>query len=874
MTRMRRMFTRVRALFSKERLDRELDEEVRCHLEMIAEEKVRRGMDPDGAMWEARREFGGLEQTKEAYRDARGLPWLETLIQDACYAGRIMRRQPGLTAAVVLALGLGIGANTSVFSILNTLFLRPLPYPDAERLVLAGEVRVKEDQPGALGAVRYLNFVDWRERGQVFESMAAIRMEPLNVNHSGEPDRVEGERVSEDFFRVLGMKPALGRTLQAEDYSPGAARAMVISDRYWRTAFGGRPDVIGQTVRIEGSPATVTGVMPPRFRSALLEGSCRFWIPLIPQAGEANREARSFTVIGRLRRDVTLDQARTEMAAVAQRLAEEFPASNREWGVHLDGMQDHYVQGASSALSRLLAAAAGLLLLLACANAANLLLVRGIERQKEIALRVAMGASRTRVVRQLMIENLLNGLLGGGAGLVLATWMTSALSGFAVMVSGDRRFEMDGRVLGFALLASAGTALIFGVLPAIRGSRVDLTGVLKEGGTGQMASASRRRFSSGLVVAQITLSLMLLITAGFVLKSIYGLWRFDWGFPTENRMSFGVAPQSRKYSSPGPRLQFYEDLLARAKGLPGVKSAALAGSLPIELVAPSVRVEAEGRSGPLMATYRIVSPDYPRVLAIPVKKGRAFSSEDTATSPLAAMVSESLARAAWGDGDPIGQVITVGGARRAVVGVTADVVNQGLLKRPGYEVIVPHTQDVPASATLIVHAAGDAAAMAGPLRKAVATLDSEQAVYAMKTLEAAHAEICRPLEFVLLLLSIFAAIAMTLAVVGVYALTAHSVATRARDIGIRMAMGASRRRVLAEMVGRGLRLTLAGLILGSAAAFVSVRLLLTKVWWLGPTGPAVVCAVAGLLGLAALIACYFPALRATRIDPSAALRAE
>jgi predicted permease len=872
MTRFRRLLARAGALFSKRRLDEELDEEVRCHLEMIAAEKVQRGMDPEEAEWAARREFGGIEQVKESYRDVRGLPWLETLAQDVRYAWRVMRRQRGLTAVVVLALALGIGANTSVFSILNTLFLRPLPYPDAKRLVLAGEVLVKEDQPGALGPVRYSNFADWRERSRSFESIAAVRGQQFNVSRTGEPDRVEGEHVSEGFFESFGMKAALGRTLEADDYRPDAGPVMVISDRYWRTAFDGRPDVLGQTVRVEGIPTTIVGVMPPRFRSALLEGSARFWMRLVPEAGKGNREARLFTVLGRLRPDKTLEQARTDMAAVAQGLSEEHPATNRGWGVHIDGMEDHFVQGASSALGRLLVVAAALLLLIACTNVANLLLVRGVERQKEMALRVAMGAGRLRIVRQLMIENLLYGLLGGVGGLLFAIWMTSALSRFATKISGGRQFETDGRVLGFALLASVATALIFGVLPAIRGSQVELTGALKEGGAGQMSAAPKRRFGSGLVVAQISLSLLLLITTGFVLKSIYGLWHFNWGFPTERRISLGVTLPDKKYATAERRLRFYDDLLAQAKSLPGVQSAGLASSLPIELVAATTKVQVEGRTA-MTATYRAVSPEYLRALAIPVKVGRALAIEDTAQSPRVALVSESLARATWG-GDPIGAIVEVNGAKRVVVGVTGDVVNQGLLKRPGYEVLVPYTQDTPAIMSLVVRAEGDAAALAGPLRKAVAALDPDQAAQDVMTLEAAHANLCRPLEFVLLLLSIFAAMAMALAAVGVYALTSHSVSARTREIGIRMALGAGRRRVLGEIVGRGLRLTMAGLVLGSAAAYVSVRLLLTQVWWLGETGPAVVCAVAALLGLAALAACYLPALRATRIEPSTALRAE
>ena len=866
MTGLRVWLARGRALFGKRRLDSGLDEELEFHLQMAMEEKLRRGMTAEQARREARLEFGGLEGIKESYRDARGFPWLESLLQDVRYAFRLMKRQRALTAVVVTALALGVGANTSIFSVLNTLFLRPLPYPDAERLVLAGEVLRKEDRPGALQPARVANFRAWRERSRAFDGLAAIRREELNVNRGTEPERVEGDRVSVDFFAVFGMKPALGRVFTAEDYAAASGRVMVISDRYWRTAFDARPEVVGETIRVEGSPTTIVGVMPPRFRSALLEGSARFWIPLAADL----KDERVLSIVARLKSGIAFEQARAELNAIAGNLEGEEPASNRGWGVHLEPMQAFYAQAGTSMLARLLVLASALLLVIACANVANLLLARGAERRKEIALRIATGASRLRVLRQLMIENLMYALAGGAGGLLLAFSLTPALSRFAAIISGGRSFEIDGRVLLFTLLAAGATALLFGAVPAIRCSRVDLFEALKEGGAGQPGAVSKRRFSSALVVAQITLSLILLITAGFVLKSIYRLWQFDWGFPTANRLSMDLALSPARYPDASRRLQFYEDLLARVQSMPGVRSAALAGSPPMEFVATTATVSIPKVASPLAVAQRSVSQDYLNALGIGLRQGRALSREDRA----AVLVNESLARRAWGEGDPLGQELAINAVGYTVVGVTADTVNQGLLKKPGYEVTLPYGVSAPESMSLIVFAEGDPRALALPVKKAVASLDPDQAVSHVRTLDAVHTELCRPLEFVLLLLTLFATVAMVLSAVGVYALTAHSVVSRTREIGIRMAMGAGARRLMGEILRRGFRLALVGILLGAAGAFVTVRLLLSKIWWLGPTGPLVVAEVAAVLGLVALLACYVPARRATKIDPASALRAE
>ncbi len=625
--------SRFLALFSKQRLDNRLDEELRCHLEMMAEENVRRGMSVEDARYDAQRAFGGLEQTKETYRDARGFRSVDSLLQDLRYAGRMMRRNPGFTALVALVLALGVGANAAVFSVLNSLFLRPLPYPNAEQLVMADEVRLKQNHGLYVGMSRYLNYVDWRSQNQVFSEMAGFRAELFNVNATGQPERVRGDRVSSEFFGLLGTKPLFGRALTIQDFAASAPRAAVLSHKYWMTAFDGRPDVLGRSIRIEGHPTTVVGVMPERFRSALIEGGARFWMPFIPEPAEVSRETFGLTVMARLKPGVTIERAQSDMALIARRLEQQYPDSNKEWGVRLQGTQELSVQAGTTSLPRLLITAVALLLLTACANIANLLLARGVERRKEIALRVALGAGRLRVVRQLMVENILYAFLGAAGGLLMGYWLMCVLSWSAAVIldeSGLPKFEMDGRVLLFALAVSAVTALIFGIVPAVRGARVDLNSALKEGGTGNSAGVSKRRLSGALVISQVTLSLVLLISAGITLKGIYEIYQFSWGFPLENRLSMGISLSARSYGTPEKRLEFFRTLLDEVQAMPGVQSAALVNALPVGFAPGTARVRTAGAADakPIDAAHRVVSPDYTRALGIPLRKGRPFASTD------------------------------------------------------------------------------------------------------------------------------------------------------------------------------------------------------------------------------------------------------
>ncbi len=862
--------SRVRAMFSTSSLDRRLSEEMEFHLEMLVEEKVRVGMTLREARYAALREFGGIEQVKETHREARGIAFVESLLQDMRYALRMMRRQPVLTAVIGLTLALGIGAGVTVYSLLYTLFMRPLPYPETGRLVVIGEYETQNNRPAWVGPVRLKNFEEWRAQSRSFESMGAMWRTAFTVGGGLEPERVRAALVTADFFGVLGMKPLLGRTIAKEDCALDAPRVAVISWRLWQSRYGRRRDVVGQAIRLDGAPATIVGVMPARFQASLPEAGTRIWA-----AAGAGRPAEGYWVMGRLKSGVALESAAAEISAIEKSLDDAETAEHKGWGARMESMQANYEQGGSAPVAKLLFAAVGILLLISCVSVANLLLVRGVERMKEVALRLAMGAKRMRVLRQLMLENVLYALLGCGFGVVMAYWMNAALSRFGAPLfeeAGITSFVIDGRVLGYALLTSLVTAVVFGMLPAIRTSGVDLHGTLKEGGALGSTSQPRQRLSGALVVAELALSLMLLISAAFVLKSIRQLWAMEWGFPTSGRLTMNVALTGPTYADPAKRVAFVNEVLSRARGLAGVNFAAVTSRIPLELASESTRVKVEGQDSPVMAARRVVSADYWRALSIPMRKGRIFSEEDRAP---VAVISESMARKTWGGADPIGKTLVLDGVARTVVGVSADVVNQGLLQKPGNEVCVPYVQDPPAEvALLIATSLPDPQALATPVRKEIARLDPDQPVTSVRTLSAVQGELTRPLEFLLLLLSVFAATAMFLAVLGVYGLTSHAVKVRTREIGIRMALGAGRSGVVRQVLQRGVRLTAIGLILGAAGSFVTIRLLLSKVWWVRPSGAHVVAAIALFLGAVAMVACYVPARRAAGIDPSAALRAE
>lgn len=876
MTTLRVFTSRVFGVLSKRRMETRLDEELRCHLEMIEEEERSRGASPQEARLAARRAFGGVDQTRESCRETHGLPIVESLLQDVRHAARGILRSPGFSLLVVSVLAVGICASITVFSILNTLFYKPLPYLHPERLVMMGEAYTRGQQVGPMAPVRYLDCEEWKKQARSFEHIAAYRTETFVVSTGGEPERVRGERVATGYLEMLGVRPMLGRAFSEADYAVGAPAVLVLSEEYWRRTLNARSDVIGTILRLDGAPATVVGVMPGRLRATLIEGGPRLWRPLIPTAAEMGYGKGAFAVLARLKPGVPVASARAEMAVIARRLAGEHPDPNRDWTVRVEGLQETLAWAASAPVAKVLIMAVACLLLISCVNVSSLLLGRAAERHKEVALRIALGAGRGRLIRQFFCESLTFALAGGLAGVAFASFATSwcsAKMGPLLANDGIEEFVIDGRVLAFALLVSVATAVLFGILPALRGSQVNVSGTLKDGGPGFSAGSSRQRLTGLLVVVEVTLSVVLVTSAGLLLHSIRQYWRFDWGIPLEHRLTLQVTPVERTYDTEAKRLRFYSLVLAKARDLPGVESAALVNALPMNMGAATVRVKTEGLQ-PVNAGYRIVSPGYHATAGVMVRAGRSFTEADTEGRPQVAMVSESLAGKLWPGIDPLAQRLEVNGIWSSVVGITADL-PQEVFRPHSHEITVPYMQAPPKSIRVLLRTSGDPGSVATSLRQAVRALDRDLPPGEIQTLRAAKEQLGAPYEFIMSLLCSFALAALLLAGAGIYSVTSRAVAVRTREIGIRIALGADPRQVVRHVLKGGLRLAVAGTLLGSLLAVLMIKLLLTKIWWLAPVSAVLwIAPVALLMATLAVAASLAPARRATSIAPVQALRAE
>ncbi|MBL0161450.1 MAG: ABC transporter permease [Bryobacterales bacterium] len=631
---LRVFLNRVSGLWTKRRMEARMQEELHCHLEMLEQEARQRGESPEEARYAALREFGGVEQTKEICRETRGLPAVEAVLLDVRHAFRGMLRVPGFTLLVVAVLAVGIGASTTVFSILNTLFYKPLAYPHPEQLVMMGEAYTRGQKEGPMAPVRYRDYEEWQRQAQSFDRIVAYRPQGFIVNSGGEPERVRGERVARGYFELLGVRPMLGRGFSAGDHSRGGQPVVVLSEEYWRGALGGRADVIGQTLRLDGSAVTIVGVMPGPLRATLIEGGARMWTPLIPTTAELAYDKGSVSVLARLKPGVALASARSEMAVVSQRLAGEHPDPDRDFTIRVDGLQATLAAAASAPVAKVLIMAVVCLLLISCVNVSSLLLGRATERSKEVALRIAMGADRWRLVRQFLTESLAFALAGGAAGVglaYLAIGWCSARMGPLMANDGVDGFEIDGRVLGFALIVSVATAVVFGILPSLRGSRVDVSGTLKEGGRGHSGGSRRQRLTGMLVMVEVALSVVLVASGGLLLYSIRQFWRFDWGVPLDHRLTMQATPIERTYDTDGKRRVFYNQLLARARELPGVEAAALVNSMPIHTGAHSMQAKGAAAE-PAFAGYRVVSPGYYEAAGLGLRGGVPSLSPIPATA--------------------------------------------------------------------------------------------------------------------------------------------------------------------------------------------------------------------------------------------------
>jgi len=861
-------------LWGWRRRDEELDEEVRSHLRMAASERVERGETPEQAERAARREFGNVGLVKEVTRGVWGWRWLRQFGQDLRYGLRTMRRGPGFAAVAIMTLALGIGANTAIFSVVNAVLLRPLPYREP-----AGLVTVLHD---GWKPVAPANFLDWREQSGAFESIAAAQLWGLTMTGRDRPEQLEVLQTSAEMFQVLGVDAALGRTFAAGEDQPGREHVVVLSHGFWQRRFGGAADVVGQQVMLDGEAYTIVGVMPPDFQFAPFWATrAEAWVPLNLGRRVSDRSGQSLRVFARLKPGVTQGQAQAEMEAINRRLAEQYPRENEGLTVSVDPLHEKVVGKSRPALLIILGAV-GFVLLIACANVANLMLAKSALRQREIAVRIALGAGRWRIVRQLLTESLVLAIAGGAAGLLLAYWSNTALASFGPdTLPRVRTASLDSGVLLFTLGLSVFVGLLFGLAPALRSTKTDLTESLKSRVQGSARGRRHERVRQLLVVGEVAVSLVLLVGGGLMMRSFLRLTSVDPGFDPHGVTAATVRLAGPRYATDEQRAAFFQRLNEQVGSLPGVKSASAINHLPLGGDVWTFGFTVEGRadspdSERPTAVYRVVRPDYFRTMGAALLKGRDFTERDDATSPGVVVVNEALARRQWPGEEPLGKRITVVGedARpREVVGVVRDLKQGEWVSAPKPEMYLPHLQAAsPRSMTLVIRTSS-AASEVGPLvRREVWAIDGDLPVSQVTSMEDVVSESVGQQRFNTLLIGLFAATALILAAVGVYGVMSHAVAQRTHEIGVRLALGARGRDVLGMIIRQGLSLTLVGLALGLAGALALMRVMNSLLYEVSATDPLVFGGVAAALTLSALLACYVPARRATKVDPVIALR--
>ena len=808
-----------------------------------------------------------------------------TFLQDVRYAVRTLLKSPGFAAVAVLALALGIGANTAIFSVVKAVLLSPLPYPEPERLVWVRESNPGADIPDEPASAP--NYNDWRTQVRSFDGLAAYANTALTLTDGGggEPERIPAVSTSANFFQVVGVAPALGRGFLPEEETAGKNRVVVLSHGLWQRRFGASPQALGQTITLGGNAYTVVGVAPADFKSPVRGPKApEMWVPIAFNFNQNVRRSDYLNVIGRLRAGATIGQAQAELAGVAARLEQEYPATNAGWTVTTQPLHERVVGNVRQALWVLMGVV-GFLLLIACANVANLLLARAAARRQEIAVRSALGAGRGRLVRQLLTESLLLGIAGGGLGLILAAWGVELL--VALSPGNIPRLEeagLDARVLAFTFGVSVLTGVVFGLLPALSASKTDLAESLKEGGSrGPTAGQGARRLRSSLVIAEIAITAVLLACAGLMIRSFNAIQSVDPGFRPERVLTFEFSLPSAKYKDEPQIAAFYEQLTARAAALPGVERAALVDSLPLGGGADVLSFVIEGR--PELppekvqdAMFSTATPDYFDVLGIGHVRGERLTERHRDGVPDVGVINETMARKFWPDEDPIGKRVNLGDPARApwitVIGVVKDARSSGLDKEPYAQMYLPALQFRQRTMTFVARTSADPATLVPALRRELGALDQDLPLYNVRTMEQVLAESVARRRFQMILIAAFAGVGLLLAAVGIYGVISYTVTQRSHEIGVRMALGARASDILKLVVGQGLGLTLAGVGLGLAGSFALTRVLSSLLYGVTATDPLTfACVSLAMLGVA-LLACLIPARRATKVDPMVALRYE
>ena len=889
MDRIRTLLSRVAALFGKRELDADLDEELRTHIDFAVEENLKRGMTAAGARTAALKEFGGMTQTKEIYRVQRGLPLLQILAQDIRFALRQLRKSPAFTIVALLTLALGIGATTALFSVVDAVILKPLPFPTAARLVRVESVVAAT---GRAGAASYLDFVDLRARNHVAEGMAAFTTDNFTLIGPRDAEHLSGAVVSAQLLSLLGVQPALGRNFIVAEDEPGAANgndAVILSYGLWQRYYNSDASVLGRVIQLGDRGFTVVGVMPKRFQFPIQAEPIDLWttIAFDKRGGEgaitAQRGAHYLDVVALLKPGITVQQAQAELATIATSLSDEHPENKRRTAKVVPELQ--LLTGDIRTPMLLMLGAVGCVLLIVCANIANLLLARATGRRREMAVRITLGASRWRVAFQLLVESLVLGLLGGSLGLGLA-FISFRFLAWIVPADIPRldTISLDGRLLGFAFLVSLLSGLLFGLAPALEASKVSLTESLKKSGRGS-SGAGKARLQSTLVVSEIALAVVLLLGAGLLLQSFLHLTQVNPGFNPDHVLTFQVDPPAGMKSEQFPG--FFRQVVSRMRALPGVSSASAASSLPLTGEHMITSIELEGQPTPMgsrpSADFNVIEPDYLRTLGATLLTGREFNAQDDLKSTPVVIVNQALAHAFFPNQNPIGKHVRPGIGNgygtgeppmREIVGVIEDMKQSG----PGIEVApqvyAPLAQSPFDTMSILVRTTNDPGGLVNAARQQITSLDKNLPVYSVKTLDRYFADSVAEPRFISLLLTCFAALAVLLACLGVYGVVSYAVSQRTQEIGIRMALGAGAGTVVRSVLSRGMLLALTGVSIGVAGSFLLVQLLSNMLFGVRATDPMTFVGAAAALLCVAAFASYIPARRAASIDPMQALRTD
>jgi putative ABC transport system permease protein len=896
MTLWSRVSSWLRATVRRSRVESEMDAELRFHMEAYAEDLVRGGVPREAALRRARLEFGGIENTKEECREARGVHFAETLLQDVRYGVRTMRRAPGFTLTAVLALALGMGANTAIFSVVNAVLLRPLPYEKPDRLMQVWHTPPQKSFPGMpIFTVSPANFLDWRTQNHSFEGMAAYGFGRYTITGSGHPKTLRVVAATHGLLAILHAQPLLGRGFLDGEYESGHEHEVLLSYGLWRSYFAGNPDIVGKNIQLNGQAFTVVGVMGAEFDfpvSGDPDARAQMWKPMAWTDHErAVRDNRNYGVIARLKDGVTLKQAQAELDAISNRLAQDYPNDDKGWGAIAISMRDDLVSDVRPALL-ILQGAVALVLLIACANVANLMLARALSRRKEVAVRTALGATRRRLLQQALSETLLLAVAGGMLGLVFAHYGVILIVKFlAQRLPRSNEIALDGWVLAFTLGISLLTGFAAGLLPALRMAKADLHEALKQGLGRTAVDSGGSRTRNVLVVSEVALSLMLLIGAGLLIRSLWVLQHVNPGFDPSRVVTMAVSVPPGKFAEPQQQIGYFGRVLERVRSLPGVQSAGLIDSLPLSGDGSHQPISVEGRPPAPMADLpevdvRLISPGYMGAMHIPLLNGRDVDDSDVAGRPGAVLISESMAKSFWPNEDAVGKHLTLyffPDLPRVVVGVVADVKMTAMNEtQPAPTLYFPLAQLSPVRGaawrsipmSLAVRTGSAPLSVLPAITGAIRETDGDVPLLNIRTMDDSVSASLSPERFAMLLLGAFAGLALLLAVVGIYSVMSYSVSRRTNEIGIRVALGASRGDVLLLVVRQAMLLALIGSAIGIAGGLSLSRLMASQLYGVGPTDPITFVAVAALLMLVSLAASYLPARRAMRVEPTAALRYE